>query len=425
MPGTSPASSRSIYRPRAVDPLLDEYLEHLPALLVVGPRAAGKSTTLGRRARTTVRLDRDADAAAFRADPDAALRGLEEPVLLDEWQNVPGALGAVRRAVEADPSPGRFLVTGSVNAGLENQVWPGTGRLTRVEMYPMSVREQVGDVARGAFLDRVAEGGGLRVPADSPDLRGYVELALQSGFPHPALYLTGRARDAWLESYLADLLTHDIESARSPDDGRGRVSTPRLRRYFEAYALNSAGLAADKTIYDAAGINRQTAIGYEALLEDLFVVERMQPWFSNRLQRLTQQPKRYVVEPALIGAALRIDAQGVMSDGDVLGRIVDSFVVAQLRSELAVSAVRPRLHHLRTKEGREEVDIVVEIGGRRIIGIEVKASAAPTERDARHLAWLRDRYGDAFVAGIVLHTGPQVFALGDRITAAPISVLWG
>lgn len=425
MPGDSPVNSRLSYRRRSVDPLIDEYLAQLPALLVVGPRAAGKSTTLGRRARTIVRLDREADAAAFRADPDAALRGLAEPVLLDEWQNVPGSLGAVRRAVEADSRPGRFLVTGSVNASLENQVWPGTGRLTRVSMFPMSVREQVGDVGRGTFFDQVVGGGDLRVPTDSPDLRGYVEHALRSGFPHPALHLTGRARDGWLESYVADLLTHDIESARPSDGGRGRVNVPLLRRYFDAYVLNSAGIAADKTIYGAAGINRQTAIGYEALLEDLFVVERMRPWFSNRLQRLVQQPKRYVVDPALIGAALRIDAQGVMSDGDVLGRIIDSFVVAQLRSEVGASLVRPQMYHLRTKEGREEVDVVVEVSGRRIIGIEVKASAAPTERDARHLAWLRDQYGEAFVAGVVLHTGPQIFALGDRIIAAPISVLWG
>src|ERR687888_1974101 len=99
------------YRTRLVDALLDELLNQLPALLLLGPRAAGKTTTVGRRAGTIVRLDRPAEAAAFEADPDAALRGLAEPVLLDEWQNVPSVLGAVRRAVEADPHPGRFLVT--------------------------------------------------------------------------------------------------------------------------------------------------------------------------------------------------------------------------------------------------------------------------------------------------------------------------
>ena len=93
------------YLARLVDRLLDELLTQLPALLVVGARATGKTTTISRRAQTIVRLDRQAEAASFAADPDTALRGLPEPVLLDEWQNVPGVLGAVRRAVEADPRP--------------------------------------------------------------------------------------------------------------------------------------------------------------------------------------------------------------------------------------------------------------------------------------------------------------------------------
>jgi hypothetical protein len=130
------ATPSSQYRERLIDRALDEHASELPALLVVGPRACGKSTTLIQRAATVVRLDRPAEAAAFDADPDSALAGLKEPVLLDEWQHVPGVLGAVRRAVEQDPRPNRFLVTGSVNAELRHQVWPGTGRLTRLIMYP-------------------------------------------------------------------------------------------------------------------------------------------------------------------------------------------------------------------------------------------------------------------------------------------------
>jgi predicted AAA+ superfamily ATPase len=411
------------YRPRLVETLLEEYLGQLPALLVTGPRAAGKSTTLNRHAATVVRLDREADAAAFVADPDAALRDLAEPVLLDEWQNAPGVLGAVRRAVERDPRPGRFLVTGSVNAELENQIWPGTGRLTRLPMFPMTVREQVGRLDRPTFLDRLVAGDELEVPAESADLRGYVEIALRSGFPQPALQLTGRPREAWLESYIADLLTHDIEQIEGSST-RGR-DTQRLRRYFEAYALNSAGLADHKTIYNAAGINHPTAAAYEDLLQRLLIAEQAPPWSSNRLKRLVQQPKRYVIDAALIAAALRMDTNGVLLDGDVLGRVLDTFVVAQLRPETTIAATRPRLHHLRTKETRQEVDVVAELAGQRLIGIEIKADSAPDRRAARHLRWLRDRSDAEFVAGVVLHTGPRVYELEDRIVAAPISVLWG
>src|SRR6266508_6931241 len=116
------------YTPRAVDPLIDRLLTELPALFIVGPRAAGKTTTAARYARTVVQLDREAEAVAFRADPDAALRGLPEPVLLDEWQVVPGVLGAVKRAVDEDPRPGRFLLTGSVRGDLDQEMCPGTGR---------------------------------------------------------------------------------------------------------------------------------------------------------------------------------------------------------------------------------------------------------------------------------------------------------
>ena len=412
------------YRARLVDPLLDELLAQLPALLVIGPRTTGKTTTVSRRAQTIVRLDRDAEAAAFEADPDTALRGFAEPVLLDEWQNVPGVLGAVRRAVEADPRPDRFLVTGSERAELDNEVWPGTGRLVRVAMCPMTVREQLGRMESRTFFDRVADGDSLGIPDDSPDLRGYVELALRGGFPMPALQLEGRARQAWLESYVDDLLTHDVEQLEEPRTRKRDAQ--RLHRYFEAYALNSAGVAAHKTVYDAAQLRRETAVAYEGLLTDLLIVEQVPAWTSNRLQRLTDQPKRYLIDPSLIATVLRVDEQGVIRDGDLLGRILDTFVAAQLRPEVPVSATRPRLHHLRTREGRHEIDLIAELAGQRLIGIEIKAGAAPTALgDAKHLLWLREELGHRFVAGVVFHTGPQLYELGEKIVAAPISVLWG
>lgn len=408
------------YCQRLVDPFVDEFFTQLSALMMIGPRAAGKTTSAARRAASTVRLDREAEAIAFAGDPDAALRDLPEPVLLDEWQAVPGVLGAVKRAVDTDPRPGRFLLTGSVRAELENAVWPGTGRLVRVAMYPMTVREILGRSDASSFFDRLADGGELSVAADPPDLRGYVELALRSGFPEAALRLDGQPRQAWLESYLEDLLTHDVEAAEA-----GRRDKQRLGRYFEAYALGSAGVTDRKTIYDAAEVNKATAVAYEDLLESLLVAEAVPAWRSNRLKRLVHQPKRYLIDPALIAAALRTEVAGVMRDGDLLGRVLDTFVAAQLRPELAVSASRPRLHHLRTEQGRHEVDLLAELAGGRLVGIEVKASASPTGRDARHLVWLRDELGERFAGGVVLHTGPHLYELGEKILAAPICALWG
>lgn len=411
------------YRRRLVDLLLDDLLTELPAVMVVGARAVGKTTTIARRAATTVRLNVPAEAAAFAADPDAALRGLEEPVLLDEWQDVPGTLGAVRRAVDAASRPSRFLLTGSVRDEIEGEVWPATGRIVRVPIYPMTLREQLGDVGGPTFLDKVATGTELTLPRETPDLRGYVELAVAGGFPQPALVLTGSRRRAWLESYIDDLLTHDVEQVEQPRTRRR--DSQRLRRYFEAYALGSAGTVDHKKIYDAARINKMTAVAYEQLLTRLYVVEQVPAWTSNRLKRLVYSPKRYLIDAALLASALRLDSNGVLRDGNLLGRVLDTFVAGQLRPEVALSECTPRLHHLRTEGGTHQIDLVAELGGDRLIAIEVKADSAPGAEAARHLAWLRDELGERFLAGVLFHTGPRIYRLGERIVAAPISTLWG
>jgi uncharacterized protein len=406
------------YQPRLIDDLLAQLLQELPALFLTGPRASGKTTTALRHADTVVRLDRAAEAVAFRADPDAALRDLSEPILLDEWQVVPEVIGAVKRSVDGDPRPSRFIVTGSVRSNADRSLWPGTGRLTHIPMLGMTVREQLGLGDYVPLLDRVASGADLLPAGATPDLRGYVELLLRSGFPEPALRLRAEWRERWLESYVEQLLTRDAE------DADGRRDPARLRRYLEAYALNTAGIVRDTTLIETAGIDRKTALAYERLLSNLLVIESIPAWTSNRLKRLVLSPKRYVVDPAVAAATLGLDVDLVMRNGDLLGRLLDTFVVAQLRAELVVTDARPRLYHMRQREGRLEVDLLAELAGGRLVGLEVKADASPGPDSARHLAALRDRHPEAFMMGLVLHTGPRTYSLGDRLLAVPISTLW-
>jgi len=408
----------SSYARRFVDGSLEELVSELPAVMVTGPRAAGKTTTAARHAAGVARLDRPAEALVFRADPDAALRQYEEPILLDEWQEVPSVLGAVKRAVDDDARPGRFILTGSVRANLEAATWPGTGRIVRVRMEGMTVRERKGEVRGASFVERTTAAENLSVPGSPPDLEGYVDLALVSGFPEPALRLSSAARPSWLRGYVEQILTRDaIELDPGRDPGR-------LRRYFEAYALNTSGIVSDATLLRAAGIDRRTALAYERLLTDLFVVDQVPAWASNRLRRLSRGSKRYLVDPALGAAALALDASAFMRDGDLLGRLLETFVVAQLRAELPLGSGQPRLYHLREEHGRREVDLIAELGGRDIVAFEIKADAAPDARAARHLAWLRDRIGDRFARGVLFHTGPLPFEVSDRIVALPICALW-
>lgn len=260
---------------------------------------------------------------------------------------------------------------------------------------------------------------GLSVPSDPPDIRGYVARALRGGLPDAALATSERAARRWLSSYIDQLVSRDISLV-------GTVRDPmRLRHYLQAVAASTAGTPALKTLIDAAGIDRSTANAYDALLERLLLTERIPAWSSNRLNRLIRLPKRYLIDPAFAGPLLGVDARAALRDGDLLGRLLDSFVMAQLRAECTVSELSPRLFHVRDANGRHEVDILVELGDGRVIGIEIKADAAWGPDAARHLHWLRDAIGDRFALGLVLHTGPRSFRLAESITAMPICALWG
>lgn len=406
------------YIRRMADARIEFLAESPAAIFVTGARATGKTTTARRHAATVIQLDNADAAAAIRVDPDAALRDLQPPVLLDEWQAVPEVLSAVKRAVDNDRTPGRFILSGSVRSARDPALWPGTGRLLPVAMHPLTVREQVGAIDGVEFLERLRTGEGIQLPADIPDLRAYVEIALKGGFPEAVLEHQAERRDAWLDGYLSHMVTRDPSTlGTSPD-------SDRLGRFFAAYALNTAGLATDATLIKAAGIDRRTGESYTRLLSDLGIIAELPAWHSNRLSRLVKGRKRLVADTGLWAAAVGIDAATVMSSGDLIGRLLETLVINQLRAETAVTTRGPQLCHLRVADGRHEVDLVADFGARGIVAIEIKATNAPDASDARHLAWLRDELGPQFAAGAVLHVGSHQYRLSHQIDAIPICALW-
>lgn len=412
------------YRPRLADAVLAERLASFPAVLITGPRGSGKTTTAERQVAETVRLDDPARAAAVRADPDAALRRVEEPALLDEWQEVPEILGAVKRSVDADSRPGRFVLTGSVRASLDQPMWPATGRVVSLRMYGLTERELAGQSAgeRPSFVERLATGDAdaFDLPVQVLDLPGYLERALRSGFPQPALHLDrDEERAIWLDSYLEQLLARDA-IALAP-----RRDPVLLRRYFEALAASTAGTPTETTLLQAAGLNAKTATAYESLLAALLVYEAVPAFATNRLSRLAKLAKRYIVDPGLVAAALKVGIDDVLGDAGLLGRIFDTFAVSQLRPEVALASRSPQMFHLRDQNGRHEVDLLIDLGRKGVVALEFKATAAPRTSDMAHLVWLRDELGETFLGGAVVHTGPASYQVSDRIVAVPLCAVWG
>jgi predicted AAA+ superfamily ATPase len=408
-----------MYLPRLIDGPLERILATLPAVSLMGPRACGKTTSMRRLAASIVRLDRPREAALFQADPDVALTMYPRPTLLDEWHEVPEILGAVKRAVDEDSRVGQFLLTGSVRIGAR-YTWPATGRVVRQTAFGLTQREIERSTSQ-LFIDRVSRDVMALLDISACDLNiiDYLERSAAGGFPDLVLNRANPdARAIWLDSYMQEMKSNDVKLAGGdPDPGR-------FSAFIEAVALNSSRIVDQATLRDTAGVSKITAAAYEKLLESIFFSERVPAWRSDRLDRLAALPKRYVLDTSLLMHILEADVDTTARDGAILGSVLDTFVAAQLRPEIATQVRGPNLMHLRDKGGRHEVDLILEYPHHRVVGIEVKATSSPGLDDARHLLWLRDKLGDQFIGGVVLHTGPRAFALSSRVVAAPIGSLW-
>lgn len=405
------------YIPRLSDSSLADLLTDLPALSLVGPRACGKTTTALRLAKGVARLDRPQEAQVFELDVDAALARYPEPALLDEWQEVPQVLGAVKRAVDENFQPARFILTGSVRAELSAATWPGTGRVVRVTMHPLTERELTRAVCREWFTDKLYPHDNL-LDEDYAVLSidEYIQRVVRGGFP-AVVHRSARSRRQWLSSYLKTCAERDIPQVQQVRD------PVQLLKLIKCLGSNIAGLPTISTLANSVGLNHRTTNAYLSALEATMLLNRVPAWHSNRLKRLSKQPKFFFADTSLAAAALGVTEADVLKDAELTGRFIENFVYHQIVSELSASAMAAELYHFRDRDGRE-IDLVIEFPGDALVGIEVKASASPTKRDARHLEWLRDQLGDAFRCGVVLHSGVAAVQISDRIYALPISALW-
>lgn len=419
------------YIRRIVDDELDELLDGVAAVALEGPKAVGKTATALQRARTVYEMDDPAQREISAADPARLLTG-DGPILIDEWQRVPESWDLVRRAVDRDPRPNRFLLTGSANPD-NPETHSGAGRIVRVRMRPLSLAERalarptvsLGDVLRG---ERPGVAGDSSVT-----LREYTREITASGFP-AIRRLTGRPLRAHLESYITRVVDKDFRELGHP------VRNPDLLvRWMKAYAAASSTTATLETIRDAATSgegskpSRDSVLAYRSALERLWLLDPVPAWLPtrNQIARLTRPDKHQLVDPALAASLLGMTAEALLEgddagidiprDGPFLGHLFESLVTQSVR--VYAQAREADVRHLRTKNGRHEVDLIVLRPDHRVVGIEVKLARSINDDDVKHLLWLRSAIGDDLLDAMVITAGPHAYRRDDGIAVVPAALL--
>lgn len=403
---------------RFVERRADEALSDTPVVLIIGPRRAGKTTLvkkMGTSERTYITLDDQTVLEAARNDPVGFIRGLDQAII-DEVQRAPDLLLAIKKSVDEDYRPGRFLLTGSANVLTLPKVADSlAGRMETIQMLPLARAEIAGNSP--SFLEGLFEGK-LKNQPNAVVGDDLVQLVLLGGFPEALSRESERRRQDWARSYLTSILTRDLRDIADVE------KLTELPKFVRLLAEHSGQLVNYSQFGASINVSHKTGQRYVGLLEQVFLITTVQPWFTNALKRMVKTPKLHFIDSGLLATIRGLTLDRVKADRGMFGALLESFVFSEVQKLMTASDLRVAAHHFRDRDGRE-VDVVLERDDGMIVGIEVKASATVKTGDFSGLKALAEAAGDRFAYGVVLYDSTDIVPFGDRLAAAPLSCLWG
>lgn len=407
----------SLY-PRQIEPRLAEALLDTPVVLLAGPRQAGKTTLVRQLAERGMRyltLDDELTLLAAREDPVGLIRSLDRAAI-DEIQRAPQLLLAIKKSVDEDRRPGRFLLTGSANLMTLPTVADSlAGRMETLSLLPLSQSEI--ERSKSNWID-AAFAGRVLTPGRAAAGEELIDRVLRGGYPEAVARPSARRRTAWARQYIDAIIQRDVR------DVAGIEKLDQLPRLLRALAQTAGQMCNYTQLAGQVGLDGKTAARYVAVFEQLYLLKRIDVWARNRLSRVVKTPKLQFIDAGLLAALAPLDATQATRDRNRFGNVLETFVFGELMKHASTADGDYRLMYYRDAD-KVEVDMVIEDAAGGMVGVEVKAAATVTESDLRGLRKLAGLAGDQFRAGILLYDGVESVPLGNRLRAAPLSSLWG
>ena len=374
---------------RAFLPALRHLLGRFPAVTILGPRQSGKTTFVRAAlpAWTYLDLERPADAAPLRADPEARLEQLGDRVVLDEAQQTPELFPILRGLIDRQRRrTGRFVLLGSASPALVSGISDSlAGRTAFLDLPPFRWDE--------VRKERVA--GGIR------------ELWLRGGYPPAFLESDTRARWEWLEAYSRAFIERDLPALGID------VSASQMRRLWTMLAHVNGGLWNASQLAASLGVSYHTVNRYVDILEQTFLIRKLAPYYRNIGKRLVRSPKVYFRDAGLLHYFLGVRTARDLDVHPARGASWEAFVIDQLLSAYHRHDPGAQAWFWRTARGAE-VDLLIETGG-RLIPFEIKLHSAPAAAD---LGGMRQCMADLGMSrGYVVYPGRERYSLGGGVTA--------
>lgn len=412
-------SSPETYYPRWLTPALQAAVEAHPVVVLTGARQVGKSTLLRNAAPFRDWRFRTMDdfevLRQARECPETLWAGTNQ-IVLDEVQKVPQLLSAIKQTVDANPGQMRFVLSGSANLLLMQQVSESlAGRAVYFVLSPLTHSEQK-QTPPPDLLTRALRGEWPDEKQIETPLPDFVPHLLCGQMPSHLTLTEPQSWVRWWDGYVTTFLERDLRQISQID------SLLDFRRVMERLALRTGHLLNQSDVSREAGISQPTIHRYLNLLETTHLFERLPAYTSSRTTRLLKTPKAMWPDPGLA-----VFLAGYFSEEDVprareLRSFFETFIFHHLQVLTSLMVPAGRLYFWRTQKG-QEVDFVLE-HGRRLLGVEVKLTTRPQYGDASGLRTFLTEYPEAS-GGILLHGGQTIQRLAEKMIAVPWTMLTG
>jgi predicted AAA+ superfamily ATPase len=383
-------------------------MAHLPVVVLVGARQVGKTTLLRHLAPEAqlITFDPVQDVGAARQDPDRLLASYPGQLILDEIQYVPGLMAAVKRAIDRDRRPGRFLITGSQQWQVMTQLAESlAGRALILELDGFSLGEI--EQTPGPWLDQW-----LNDPSPAPPM-----MALNApskplleqvwrGFLPEAQTLPQNLISDFHRSYLSTYIERDIRLLADITDWQLFGRFVRLLGALSGQEINQNQLGRE------LGIHPQTAKHWISMLSATYQWQELPPYNGNTIKRLSRKAKGYASDSGQACTALAIPTPQALLDHPALGHLVETALVGDLCRQARSMATQPACYHWRS-HGGAEVDLLLAYNG-KLHPIEIKATSHPGKNALRGIRAFRDTYPDhAQDKGLIIAPVEQAYQLDD------------
>jgi predicted AAA+ superfamily ATPase len=400
---------------RHLAPCVGRALTDTPVVLINGPRQCGK-TTLAQHYLPDLpyySLDDETILSSIKLDPLGFVRRLDRAII-DEVQHAPELLRSIKLVVDQDRRPGRFLLTGSANLMALPTISDSlAGRMEVLALLPFSQAEL--DQRGNTFLEHAKEQNWPQ-PQALHTGDALIERVLQGGYPEMLRREDARRRFAWANSYLKALIDRDL---RGIADLEKFEALPRLLAIMGQMAGQLSNFS---LIGGQLSLDNKTAQKYVGMLEQVFLLKRVQPWSRNTLSRLIKTPKVHFLDAGLQASLARLTFERALHDKARFGATLETWVFGELSKAISLSEEGWDIYHYRDKE-QVEVDFVLENTLQQVIGVEVKASATVNAADFKGLRKLQQHTGQDFITGLVLYDGERAVPFGPDMWAVPLSLL--